>query len=329
MTVKDLLSSDITIYATTQAYKGQRKQLRDFLWICSSTAFSGHQKVLHARSLHNNQEQYRAYKSTHVPCATISCQTGKTKADIRQRNNVMCIDIDHIDPEQIATTKDKLMKHDYIFCSMVSLSGCGIVALAHVEFNDDIRFRQHYQFIASDLIKEGIEVDLACSNVNRLRYMTYDDDIRIKGEDEEIPACSGLLTSTPIDKQPIQPANQANITDTTQSHNDLVDDDDFVEFAIRYLVNKDGYKVNGYKEWFTTGCRLSSLPYELGLNLYQLISENSPSYVSYAEVRAQFDKCTKWAKITNRECLSYYFRLLKDKHGPNWVTLVKGYQFLS
>jgi len=330
MKVRELLGTTITAFMTTRCKRGQRFTLGDFLYLCRSREYDGYKIVVEARALSDCPERYREYKTNNVPCFSISCCTGIDKADVLKRNNIMCIDIDHVPTDQIRTIKDTVMQFEYVFCSITSLSGKGILVLAHVANNDDEMFRSHYQYIAKEFAEKGIEVDMSCTNTNRLRFLTFDDDICIKDDDIDIPACRGTIDDGQVQTldYTLKKKNQMSLTyhqNWNDSNVNLANDDGFVESAIKYLVIEDGYQVNGYKEWFITGCRLATLPYPLGADLYQLVSERSPAYVNPEDVKRQFDKCVRFSK-NDRKCLSYYFSLLKAKHGSCWVSLARGYQ---
>lgn len=142
-------------------------------------AFS--ERVNHMRTL--LEQEQKIYKSTMLCAATLSCTFNQERNsnDIHNVNPIVCIDIDKQDnPEtDFGRLKEQLFSLDYVYCVSKSCRGNGLFCI--IPILDPGKFKAHYKHICDTLENQfKIKIDRACSDVTRLRFISYDDSILIK-----------------------------------------------------------------------------------------------------------------------------------------------------
>ena len=140
-----------------------------------------------------NIELSKKYKST-LPAVTF-CGTFKEKRNLEScvhYNNVMVIDIDHIDENLMEVYAQCLKDDPYIAAYWRSPSGDGYKGLVHLQYDEEVEklelkdrhkvaFRQLLKYL---LAKYGIELDDSGSDIPRLCYMCWDPELHVKDEAE-------------------------------------------------------------------------------------------------------------------------------------------------
>lgn len=140
-----------------------------------------------------NIELSKKYKST-LPAVTF-CGIFKGKRNLEScvhYNNVMVIDIDHIDENLMEVYAQYLKDDPYIAAYWRSPSGDGYKGLVHLQYDEEVEklelkdrhkvaFRQLLKYL---LAKYGIELDDSGSDIPRLCYMCWDPELHVKDEAE-------------------------------------------------------------------------------------------------------------------------------------------------
>ena len=140
-----------------------------------------------------NIELSKKYKST-LPAVTF-CGIFKEKRNLEScvhYNNVMVIDIDHIDENLMEVYAQYLKDDPYIAAYWRSPSGDGYKGLVHLQYDEEVEklelkdrhkvaFRQLLKYL---LAKYGIELDDSGSDIPRLCYMCWDPELHVKDEAE-------------------------------------------------------------------------------------------------------------------------------------------------
>lgn len=175
---------------------------------------------------------------------------------------------------------------------------------------------KHFNSIKSDFEKIGIIIDKQCSNINRLRFATYDEKLVngewIKEGDVEIYDKTEEHDILPNIKKPINDVIPAN---------SLLLDNVFIMKSIMTLVGNYGYRSDDYYSWLQDGFRLATLGEEMGFFLFLMISRRSSGYKNDADVQRKFKECLRCTKM-NRSCIAYYFGCCKNKIGKDWIKAV-------
>lgn len=140
-----------------------------------------------------NIELSKKYKST-LPAVTF-CGIFKEKRNLEScvhYNNVMVIDIDHVDENLMEVYAQYLKDDPYIAAYWRSPSGDGYKGIVHLQYDEEVEklelkdrhkvaFRQLLKYL---LAKYGIELDDSGSDIPRLCYMCWDPELHVKDEAE-------------------------------------------------------------------------------------------------------------------------------------------------
>ena len=129
----------------------------------------------------DNKDQIRALKAK-LPCVMVSAKCGIDKQDIKEYTNIICIDIDKQDNPNLTLSqmKDIVNKSPYVFFSAQSVSGKGLLALIYLDGTIE-DFKPHFYALERYFKDKGIIIDKQCKNVNRLRFVTMDNNPYVNG----------------------------------------------------------------------------------------------------------------------------------------------------
>ena len=183
MKVKTLLNSKISLYKRVNETKSQTITLDDWLNKVTPAA----KKVVTDIRFANVSapKAAKVMKTMNLPCCTISgVFEGDRKADkVTVMNPIICVDIDVL-PEGMTlnTLKKKVFELPYVFYVSLSVRGEGIFALIHYNMEKD--FLTTFKSIQYDFKCMGIEIDKACKDICRLRFVSWDAEPLEKEEVE-------------------------------------------------------------------------------------------------------------------------------------------------
>ena len=170
--------------------------------------------------------------------------------------------------------------------------------------------------------KHNVKIDGQCKNINRLRFVSWDEKI-LNGEwlkdnveefDEVIEEEENLFENIEINKENKKFDNDnANSNDNTDI---FLNNDLFVVGTVMYLIMKCNYRVDDYYSWLMDGFRLSVLGDKYYF-LFRQLSRCSKGYKSDEACYKKWQNCLKESKMT-RSCLVHYFAEAKRHLGPEW-----------
>ena len=125
-----------------------------------------------------NESEYKKAKEK-VLSYTPSCVCkGKTAKEVEHVNNLIAIDLDEKDNKGI--TLEEMRKRvnslPYVMYSSISVGGRGMYALIPILDKNKNDFKGVFMALEEDFIKLGLKLDSSCVNVNRERYMSFDDN---------------------------------------------------------------------------------------------------------------------------------------------------------
>ncbi len=129
----------------------------------------------------NNHKLYndmKGYLIAYTPSCICEGETIK-KENVVKINNIIAIDIDADDNPTLSVDKMKeiVKKLPYVrYCSL-SVGGKGIYCLVPFakEFANKDNFKEVFLSLQHDFAEMGIIIDKQCWNINRPRYVSYDD----------------------------------------------------------------------------------------------------------------------------------------------------------
>lgn len=122
-------------------------------------------------------EEYSQNKRN-LPAAAFGGTFSKRKRDaLITPSRLVVIDIDHVEGEELASIKARLMADQHTALLFVSPSGNGLKAVFVAEFTDDATFKQAWRAIAAYLQEtHGITLDPTGKDICRLCYVSHDPE---------------------------------------------------------------------------------------------------------------------------------------------------------
>ena len=308
MKVKTLLNSKISLYKRVNETKSQTITLDDWLHKVTPAAKSHILTIRGANEI--DPKAAKAMKTLNLPCCTISgVFEGDRKADkVTVMNPIICVDIDII-PEGMTldTLKQKVFEIPSVFYVSLSARGEGIFALIYYNIEND--FLTTFKSLQYDFKLINIEIDKACKDICRLRFVSWDEHPM---EKEEVEMYDGYYMEQFADpqfyKETKRPDAQTNI------------DDWFTFKTIKYLINNCGYRADDYQDWLMDGFRLATFG-EYGHSLFMHLSQHSDNFNERVAER-KWEECVRTTKMT-RDCLTYYYGEAKRRIGPGWMCEIR------
>ena len=119
------------------------------------------------------ENEYREEKRK-LPSFTTQCTFSgeRSKENMTHYNNVIVIDIDHI--QDVERAKEDIKKLPFVLYCAKSVGGCGLFALVRVggTIQD---FKAYWMALKEDFANIGLQIDESCKDLSRLRFVSYDE----------------------------------------------------------------------------------------------------------------------------------------------------------
>lgn len=231
------------------------------------------------RSL-NDPKEIKSIKSD-LPCVTVSGEFSIRKArGLIRHSGYICLDIDGKDNPQITDVerqRDEIAKIPNVAYCSLSVSGKGLFCLVpvpnlipHPELHKE--YFKALQFCFKEL---GIIVDKNCSDITRLRVISYDPN-RYRNEEGAVPF-DGILKTQSINKPRAAKnfINSLGMKKITQGAGPT-------EQKVKQVINKIEAKgidiTENYQDWIQIGFAFVSEFGEEGRELFHVVSQFHPEY---------------------------------------------------
>lgn len=283
---KTFLDVEISVYNGVTDTKGT---------VSSIGAFLNDKKhineIKHLRSLTNKDERNAIKRRLPMACISGVFEPTRKAENLKQHSGYICIDLDkdqNLDVENWDEVKHQLSFLDYVAYCGVSVGGNGYFAIIPIQW--PVYHKQHFDALRKDFERFGLIIDPACSDVCRMRCLSYDAEpyINIKAEHYR-----GFR------KEPV----------AVYSPCDYVAGSDIEKVGkCCDLIQRHGIDITGdYLTWFEVGCALSSLG-ESGRAFYHICSQQNPKY-NRNETDRKFDNVKK---TCSRIGIGTFFRVCRD-----------------
>lgn len=125
-----------------------------------------------------NESEYRQAKAK-VLSYTPSCVcAGTTAKEVKEINPLIAIDLDEKDNKGLSLEemRKRVNSLPFVMYSSLSIGGKGMYALIAIKEENKNDFKGVFKALEEDFIKLGLKLDSSCVNVNRERYMSFDDN---------------------------------------------------------------------------------------------------------------------------------------------------------
>lgn len=308
METKELLESKISLYKRVNETKSVTITLDDWLHKVTPAAKKA---VTDIRDTNRTDPKAaKAMKTANLPCCTISgLFEGERKASkVTSINPIICVDIDKI-PEGMTLDglKKKVFDLPYVFYVSLSARGEGIFALIY--YNKEKDFLNTFRALEQDFKDLYIEIDKACKDICRLRYVSWDENPL---EKEEVEMYDGVYLEAFVNPQ---------FQTHEDKHNQPINIDDWFTYkTIKYLISHCGYRADEYQDWLLDGFRLATFG-EYGHPLFIYLSSVSKGYNPNVAER-KWNECVRTTTMT-RDSLTHYYAEAKKRLGVDWKIIIR------
>lgn len=295
--VIDVLDIEIDAYSNITDNVCKKANLKELL-----TTNKFKERIEQLRSIEDEKEQ-KEFKRT-LPNFTLSATFNETRKheNVLSYTNLICVDIDKQDNSMDMNTIGETLKRiDNIAYCARSCRGNGYFAIIPIEHGE--RLKDHFKALQEDFLNLGIVLDKSCSDVTRVRYVTFDNNYYINPN----PVIyTRMLTETR------RKSKESNTSKTSNKpHTDTVIDvnSDSIKLSesdlktLQDTVNRcDEYKFNILEDrdnWFKVGTALANELGEQGRDFFHRLSNKSKKY-DEQECNDKYDEM-----ITNRGMYNY------------------------
>lgn len=185
---------------TKQEEKQAQRITPDFL-VNTKVSIMKQHKVLNSNSLYNaiitgrickqeiakvrqidrqaNESEYKQAKAKVLSFTpSCVCTQGGTAKEIKQINPLIAVDLDEKNNKGISLEemRKRVNSLPYVMYSSMSVGGRGMYALIPILDENKNDFKAVFNALNEDFKALGLFLDSSCINVNRERYMSYDDN---------------------------------------------------------------------------------------------------------------------------------------------------------
>lgn len=132
------------------------------------------------------------------------CTIGGTAKDVECVNALIAVDLDEKDNKglSIEEMRTKINSLPFVMYSSLSVGGKGMYALISIKEENKNDFKAVFNALNEDFKALGLTLDSSCINVNRERYMSYDDNEYWNTQCEIYD--KKISIPTQVNKQPLQ-----------------------------------------------------------------------------------------------------------------------------
>lgn len=255
----DIFQTHISVYNGVTDNTGTRMPLGTFLF-CKEYK----DDILRLRAVFDKEKRNALKRS--LPQATISGVFSPTRAknNLSQHSGLICVDIDAKDNPDILdweTLKQDLSVLPQIAYCALSVSGKGLFLVIPLRYPE--KHLQQFRQLQIDFRKMGIMIDSACSDITRLRCLSYDEHPIIN---ENATLYEGVYVEKPKHKS--FPTCFIYEGENTSAE---------VAVCCR-KIQQCGIDITAsYDDWLKVGCALTTLG-ESGRSLFHICSRQNAKY---------------------------------------------------
>ena len=126
-----------------------------------------------------NESEYKQAKAKVLSFTpSCVCTQGGTAKEIKQINPLIAVDLDEKDNKGISLEemRKRVNSLPYVMYSSMSVGGRGMYALLPIKEENKNDFKAVFNALNEDFKALGLFLDSSCINVNRERYMSFDDN---------------------------------------------------------------------------------------------------------------------------------------------------------
>lgn len=203
-------------------------------------------------------DEAKLFKRYDLPAFTVSgtFENARKASQLTAHSGFIAVDIDGV--EDVESTCSELYADDYTYAGFVSVSGSGICLIVKIDPKKHLESflgLEHYYFK-----KYNLQIDQACKDVNRLRFVSDDPDLIINE--------SAKIFKDYPPKQKGRPKKQNHI---------VTGKNDF-EYVLQQIQERHIDLTSDYGAWVEIGMAIKSEFGDMGLEYYHAISQYYNGY---------------------------------------------------
>jgi hypothetical protein len=213
-------------------------------------------------------KDYDSYKTLKIKLPIVTfCGTfknGRKLENLDVYNNIMILDIDHIDIHTIGDIKNKLIKDKYIHSVWLSPSNEGLKALVKIKSSPDEHKASFNSLKEYFKTKYNIELDNSGSDVTRLCFVSWDKDLYLnKNSETYIDKLNIEINETKSKKKNLSKSlnKSAYATEGLNKSEHRQN----IRLIIKYLKRKELSITSTFDEWLRVALAIAStFSYDVG-----------------------------------------------------------------
>ena len=137
------------------------------------------EKVEQLRSIKDKNTYAEA--KTNLPSVTFSGTFSKrNNKNLIKHSGLICLDIDNLD--DVEKIKATIKEDRFVYAIFTSVSGKGLAVLIQIEPDQEKHFSAFQKLKDYFLMMYGLEADGSCSDISRLRFLSYDPNMHINSD---------------------------------------------------------------------------------------------------------------------------------------------------
>lgn len=222
-------------------------------------------------------------------------------------SNIICIDIDGNDNPSISSAQEMkriVSQFPFVWYCGDSVGGKGVFCL--IKYDDHIKHKEYFRALQQDFFSVGLNIDKSCSDICRLRIVSYDPEPYINLNAEIYNRTTSDNIPTTISFQPkneniivepkissieaalLQPSNLDSVNLFPERYGYRYSILELFQRVIAEKIDITSY----YHDWFRIGCVIKDIHGESGRVLFHEISQFYPHY-SEEECDKKYDSIIK------------------------------------
>ncbi|MAN26594.1 MULTISPECIES: BT4734/BF3469 family protein [Mesonia] len=237
-----------------------------------------YQNLIEKCRFFTNKKDYDSYKTLKIKLPIVTfCGTfknGRKLENLDSYNNIMILDIDHINSSNINVLKNQLIKDKYIYSVWLSPSNEGLKALVRIDSSPKEHKSSFNSLKKYFKTEYNIELDNSGSDITRLCFVSWDKDLYLNTNseiyddkliEEEIEASKSkkIAFSKSLNKS-------AYATEglNKSEHRKIIN------LIIKYLKRKELSITSSFDEWLRVALAIAStFSYDLGEKYFLSLCE--------------------------------------------------------
>ncbi|GAB6868782.1 BT4734/BF3469 family protein [Bacteroides rodentium] len=265
--MEKMFDVEISIYRNVFDNVGTSCKLSTFLFSSKHRA-----KIEYLRTLPTKKERDKVKMTLPSACISGVFHPIRKQECLKRHTGFICVDIDAKDNPSVTdweALKRELSILPQIAYISLSVSGNGLFLLIPISYK--AKHLQHFKAMQKDFKDMGIIIDPACSDVSRMRVISYDESSYIN---------EGATEYKKLLEEPKPTLRKLNYN---------VNVDDTFSRIYSCLQEIQSFNIDitqGYNRWYEVGCSLASLG-EAGREIFHAVSSLNDKY-RYADADKKF-----------------------------------------